>query len=264
MPNALAASEKPVLSMVMPVYNDGAMVLPTIATLALTTRYSMDLIVVYDSEDDSTIPVIKEMQKFFPRIRLIQNEQKRGVINAIKTGFKNATAPYVGIWICYQLDPFGILNQMIEKMGEGYDFVAASRFIYKGRFSRGSVIKRNLSKVANKLLCSLTGVPLTDSTYSMKIYRKEFLDSTPITTKASGRWALSLELSMKALVKGLKCYEVPLEKKNMNLLHGITHFSVKTQLPEYIRWFVYGFRNRKIIKENLKNNEGGELGNAQR
>lgn len=248
--NALAAEEKPILTLVMPVYNDGALVIPTITTLALTTHYPMDLIVVYDSQEDITVPVIKNMLKLFPGIRLIQNEQKRGVVNAIRTGFKNAGTPYVGIWICYQLDPFGVINQMVKKMLEGCDLVAASRFIYKGRFSRGSVIKRELSKLANKLLCSFAGVPLTDATYSMKIYKKEFLDATPITTKISGGWALSLELSLKALVKGLKCCEIPLEKKNMNLLHGISHFSVKTQLPEYIRWFIYGFQNRKKIKKN--------------
>jgi glycosyltransferase involved in cell wall biosynthesis len=255
--NALAVTEKPILSLIMPVYNDGALVIPTIATLAFTIKYPLDLIIVYDSESDSTVPIVKEAQKLFPGIQLIQNEQRRGLVEAVKTGFKNAKAPYVGIWICYQLDPFGVVNQMIEKMLEGYGFVTVSRFIYEGRFSRGSFIKKKLSKLANKLLRYFAGIPLTDATYTMKIYRKEFLDSTPITTDASGRWALSLELSLKALVKGLKCCEIPLERKNMNLLHGISHFSVKRQLSEYIRWFVYGFRNRKIIKENLKNRGSG-------
>jgi len=251
--NALATQEKPALSLIIPVYNDAALVLPTIATLAFTIQYPTDLIIVYDSEDDPTIPIVKKMQELFPSIRLIQNEQRKGVLNAIKTGFKNAQAPYVGIWICYQVDPFGVINRMVEKMSEGYDFVSASRFVYKGRFSRGSVIKRNLSKLANKLLCVFMGIPLTDATSSIKIYKKEFLDATPVTTKTAGGWALSLELSLKALMKGLSFYEIPLEEKNMNLLHGISHFSVKTQLPEYIRWFIYGFRNRKIMAQNLKN-----------
>jgi len=253
--NALASNEKPMLNLIMPVYNDGPLVIPTISTLAFTIKYPTNLIVVYDSEEDSTIPIIKKMQVIFPGIRLIRNEQMKGVLNAIKTGFKNADAPYVGIWICYQVDPFGIINQMMEKMLEGYDFVTTSRFIYKGHFSRGSIIKRELSKIANKLLTIFTGVPLTDATSSIKVYKKNFLDATLIETKMSGGWAVSLELALKALVKGLKYFEIPLEKKNMSLLHGVSHFSVKTQLREYLRWFFYGVSNRKVINRKFRENQ---------
>jgi glycosyltransferase involved in cell wall biosynthesis len=243
-------NKKSVLTLIMPVYDDANIVIPTITTLFFTIRYPFDLIIVYDRDDDKTIPVIQQLQKYFANILMVRNEWKHGVVNAIKTGIKNAKTPYIGVWICYQVDPFGIINEMVSKMEEGFDLIAASRFIYKGRFSRGSFLKRSLSKYANKTLHSIIGIPLTDSTSTIKIFRKDFLDSTPITTKVSGGWSLSLELTLKALVKGLKVFEVPLEKKNLNLMHGITRFQVWTQLPEYLRWLIWGFKNRKIIKRN--------------
>jgi glycosyltransferase involved in cell wall biosynthesis len=236
----------------MPVYDDANIVIPTITTLFFTIKYPFDLIIVYDRDDDKTIAVIQQLQKYFANILMVRNEWRHGVVNAIKTGIKNAKTPYVGVWICYQVDPFGILNEMISKMEEGFDLVAASRFIYKGRFNRGHLLKRSLSKYANKILHSIIDIPLTDSTFSLKIFRKDFLDSTPITTKISGGWSLSLELTLKALVRGARVYEIPLEKKNLNLMHGITRFHVRTQLPEYLRWLIWGFRNRKIIKSHYR------------
>ena len=115
-----------------------------------------------------------------------------------------------------------------------------------------------MSKYANKILNHTIGIPLSDATYSMKMYRKDFLDSVPITTKTSGGWALSLELALKALEKGLKYYEIPLEKKNLSLMHGVTRFNVKTQLPEYLRWFLWGIRHRKTIRNNYMRHEEKE------
>ncbi len=85
--NALAVQGEPLLTLVMPVYNDDAIVIPTISTLAFTIKYPLRLIVVYDSEDDTTLPVLRQLQCFFHNISLVQSEAKHGVVNAIKTGF---------------------------------------------------------------------------------------------------------------------------------------------------------------------------------
>ena len=44
-----------------------------------------------------------------------------------------------------------------------------------------------------------------------------------------------------------------LEKKNINLIHGITRFKVLKQLPDYLHWLYFGWKNRKVIKNNLNN-----------
>jgi len=44
-----------------------------------------------------------------------------------------------------------------------------------------------------------------------------------------------------------------LEKKNINLIHGLTNFRVLKQLPTYCRWVFLGWKNRKLIKSHLNN-----------
>lgn len=243
-----------VLTLIMPIYHEGEAVIPVIATLFWTIHYPFKLIAIYDSEDDPTIVVIKKLQKHFNGIYLVQNEWKRGLVNAIKTGFKNSDTLYVGIWISYQVDPYGILNKMVERLEEGFDLVAATRFTSNTIWSRGNILKRLFSLWGNAILNKVIGMPITDVTTSIKVYKKTLLDNISIETVVNGGWAISSELAIKAAIKGYRLIEVPLEKKNFNLIHGITNFKVLRQLPEYFRWMYLGWKNKKIIKYNVAQN----------
>jgi hypothetical protein len=81
----------------------------------------------------------------------------RGVLNAIKTGFKHADTPYVGIWLAYHLDPFGILNSMIEKLENGCDLVSANRFTVDSKRARGNTVKKLFSSGGNIILNRIIG-----------------------------------------------------------------------------------------------------------
>jgi len=94
-------------------------------------------------------------------------------------------------------------------------------------------------------------MPISDITTSIKVYRKTMLDSIKIETVVDGGWAVNSELAIKAAIKGYRMAEIPLEKKNINLIHGLTNFKVLKQLPTYFRWLFLGWRNRRIIKSHL-------------
>lgn len=244
--------EKKLLTLIMPVYNEGDAVIPVIATLFLSINYPFKLLVVYDSEDDKTIATIKKLQQCFNDIYLIQNEWKQGVVNALKTGFKHADTPYVGIWVSYHLDPFGILNDMVKKLEGGYDLVSANRFTHDAKRGRGNKLKKLLSFWGNAVLYKIIGMPISDVTTSIKVYRKALLDAIKIETVVNGGWAVNAELTIKAAIAGYRLGEVPLEKKNVNLIHGITNFRILKQLPTYFRWLYLGWKNRRLIKANYK------------
>ncbi|MEM3000953.1 MAG: glycosyltransferase family 2 protein [Candidatus Nitrosocaldus sp.] len=241
------------LALIMPVYNEGDAVIPVISTLFLTVRYPFNLIVVYDSHDDPTISSVKKLQTIFKDIYLIKNEFGMGVLNAIKTGLRHADTQYVGIWVSYHVDPFGILNKMVERLEEGFDLVSASRFSYETIKARGGVFKRLLSYTGNSILNKMVGMPITDITTSLKVYRRRLFNDIEIETVVNGGWALSTELAVKSAIKGYRLCEVPLEKRNVNLIHGVTNFRVFRQLSEYFRWLYLGWKNRKVIRLNSQN-----------
>lgn len=239
--------EKPKLTLIMPVYNEGDGVIPVIATLFLTVRVPFKLMVVYDSDEDITRKTVMKLQDQFSAISLVQNEWKQGVLNAIKTGLKQADTPYIGIWTSYHVDPYGVVNDMVDKLDNGYDLVSVTRFADKF-IGRGNPIKKLMSYWGNQLLHNVIGMPLSDITTSLKIYRKSLLEEITIETYAG--WAVSAELTIKAAIKGKRLTEIPLETKNVNLIHGVTNFVVIKQAGEYFRWLYLGFKERKTIKKH--------------
>jgi glycosyltransferase involved in cell wall biosynthesis len=250
MSNENSIKDDKILSLILPVYNEGEAVIPVISTLFLTVNYPFKLYVVYDSPEDETISTIVKLQKTFKDVHLVQNSWKRGVLNALKTGIMHADTKYVGIWVSYHVDPFGILNKMIDKLENGYDLVSANRFTVDSR-ARGNPIKKLFSYGGNLTLNKIIGMPISDVTTSIKVYKKNLLEEFTIETEVNSGWAMSMELAIKAAIKGYRLVDIPLEKKNINLIHGITRFKVLKQLPEYLHWLYFGWKNRKEIKKNL-------------
>jgi glycosyltransferase involved in cell wall biosynthesis len=246
----IEVENKPCFSLIMPILNEGNRIIPTIATLGLTINYPFELIIIYDKDTDITLPVIRELKKQFNFIRLKQNEDKR-VIGAIKTGFENATTEIVGIWLPYHVDPFGLINQMYEKIiNENCVLVSGNRFNKIKRISRGNPLKKILSRAGNYFLNRLIGIPLGDITTSIKLYQLDFIKNTPIETEISGGWSLNTELAVKAAIKGVKLGEIEFLPENTNIINGVSNFKVFKQLDYYLKWLFLGYQNRKLIKKN--------------
>src|SRR5512140_482227 len=94
-PELAASDNPPKLTIVMPVWNEGERVVPTIRALAAAVRTPFELLVVHDMPDDTTVPVVERLSAEVPGLRAHRNELGRGVLNAMKAGMAVARAPYV-------------------------------------------------------------------------------------------------------------------------------------------------------------------------
>src|SRR5438067_1371836 len=79
----------PRLSVVCPVYNEGANIGNLLLRLEVEIEIPIELIVVYDMNEDDTLPVLAQRNPRFP-VRTVKNQFGRGALNAIKTGFQEA------------------------------------------------------------------------------------------------------------------------------------------------------------------------------
>src|SRR3954466_6352355 len=123
----------PELSIVLPVYNEGEAVEPVLRALHAGVATSHELVVVYDFDGDTTVPVIARLAPEIPGLRALRNDLGRGVLNAMKAGIAGTTAPYVLISMADGSDDPAAVDRMLALARAGADVVSASRYMKGGR-----------------------------------------------------------------------------------------------------------------------------------
>ena len=132
----------PGLAIVLPVYNEGEAVEPVLRALAAGVTTAHELVVVYDFDADTTVPVVARLATEIPGLRGLRNDLGRGVLNAMKAGIAGTSAPYVLISMADGSDEPRIVDAMVELARDGADVVAAVAYMRGGRQVGGPRLKR--------------------------------------------------------------------------------------------------------------------------
>jgi len=210
------------------VYNEGENIEAVLRRFikAVKTR-PLEILVVYDFDGDTTVPVVQRLQPEIPEVRLVRNTLGRGVLNAIRTGFTAATGDHVLVMMADGSDDPDDVDPMIDKARSGADLVAAARYARGGRQLGGPLLKRLMSRTAGLSLHWLGGVPTHDSTSNFKLYSRRLLDAVRIESSAG--FELALELTVKAHALGLPIAEVPTTWRDRTA--GESRFRLTKWLP---------------------------------
>ncbi len=230
----------PELAIVLPVYNEGEAVEPVLRALSAGVRTGNELVVVYDFDGDTTVPVIERLRAELPNLRGLRNDLGRGVLNAMKAGIAGTDAPYVLISMADGSDEPSVVDPMVALARAGADVVAASRYMRGGGQIGGPPVKRLMSRVAGLTLHWFAGVPTHDPTNNFKLYSRRFLDATTIESTAG--FELALELTVKATVAGRRVAEVPTTWRDRT--SGQSNFKLRKWLPNYLHWYRVAFGAR--------------------
>jgi dolichol-phosphate mannosyltransferase len=226
---------------VVPVYNEGENIERVLRAFmsAVATR-PLEILVVYDFDEDTTVPVVRRLQAELPEVRLVRNQRGRGVLNAIQAGFTSAGAPLVLVMMADGSDEPRDVDAMVAQAQRGADVVAAARYMRGGHQVGGPLLKRVMSRTAGLSLHWLGGVPTHDPTNNFKLYSRRLLDAVTIESKAG--FELALELTVKAYALGMRIAEVPTTWRDRTA--GQSRFQVRKWLPHYLHWYGYGMRTR--------------------
>lgn len=228
------------LSLVIPVYNEPDNIGPTLRAIVDNVRTPAEILVVYDFDEDTTVPVVRALMPEIPQIRLLRNDLGRGVLNAMKAGIAGATGRYVVVSMADGSDDVACIDAMVALARDGADLVAASRYVRGGRQIGGPWLKRMMSRAAGLSLHWLGGVPIHDATNNFKLYSRAFLDSVRI--ESTGGFELAIELTVKATLDRRRLAEVPATWRDRTA--GESRFRLRAWLPLYLRWYGHLFRGR--------------------
>lgn len=237
----MISAAKPALSILIPVYNEANGISPVIRVLEALMVVSHEIVVIYDFDEDSTVPVVRELQKTYPSVRLLKNSG-RGVVSALKTGFAGTDSEMVCIYFGDDIGPTIDVNQLLQKMEEGYDVVSATRYRLGGKRYGGRIVPKLLSITANRFFQMATGFPLSDLTTALKLFRRPVLDRIKVETDESGGWSMIMEITVKAYLEGFRLAEVPIVSVD-RIYGGASRFRVAAWMPTYLRWFILGIKD---------------------
>lgn len=192
---------KPVLSIIIPVYNEKA----TIAE-AISRVFSLDItkevIVVDDCSTDGTTEIIKQMQNKFS-FTFLHNEVNRGKGYSVKIGAQAANGEYMIVEDSdLELNHQNIPDLLHFLQTEKLDMVNGDRDIYNS--TNVNKISKVAKFVTKSLLFLLYGQSIEDLLSSYKLCRLESFLSLKLNSE---RFGLETEWIIKALKKGWKIKE---------------------------------------------------------
>lgn len=107
--------------------------LDAMAALRETQIPDLCMVVVDDGSRDATPQIVREQSTSRPWLSLAQHERNMGLAQAIRTGFETALERASEADIVVTLDadntqPPDTIPSMLDKLGQGYDVVVASRY----------------------------------------------------------------------------------------------------------------------------------------
>ncbi|KKQ01653.1 MAG: hypothetical protein US11_C0005G0009 [Candidatus Roizmanbacteria bacterium GW2011_GWA2_36_23] len=230
------------LSIIIPVYFEEKNIIKVIERIRRAVKTPYTIFIVYDTEKDPTCKSVRNYQKAKTKhnIILLKNStgNGKGVMNAIKTGFKNAKGEAVVITMADLCDDVAQIDKMFSLVQKGYDIICASRYMKGGRKIGGPLFKSFLSRMAGLTLHYFYKVPTHDSTNAFKMYRRKIFKKIKIAS--TGGFEYSLEIILKAYRLGYSITEIPTVWKDREA--GKSNFKLLGWLPNYIRSYLYVFR----------------------
>lgn len=223
------------IQVIIPVYNEGENILQTLEEIRSKISVPKQILVVYDFEEDNTLPVLRGYMKEngSASLSLIKNKYGKGVLNAIRTGFEASREEVVLVVMADNSDDLVVADAMFAKIKEGFDIVCASRYMKGGKQIGGPKIKGFLSRMAGLSLYYLFGFPVHDVSNSFKMYRKKVIDGIQLESK--GGFEIGMEILVKAFSSGYKITEIPSVWKERTA--GKSRFKILKWLPGYLHWY---------------------------
>jgi glycosyltransferase involved in cell wall biosynthesis len=172
----MTPGDAPEISVVVPVFNEEANVAPlcrAVRDALAGSGLAHELVLVDDGSTDRTRERLLDEQRHDSRVRPHLLARNSGQTLAMAAGFAHARGRIiVSMDGDLQNDARDIL-MLVRRIDEGYDVVCGWR-----RDRQDAWLSRTLpSKIANRLIAWMTGVPIHDNGCSLKAYRAEVIRS---------------------------------------------------------------------------------------
>ena len=233
------------VSVVIPARNEGENIRPVLDRLFEQVTLPLEVLVVVDSADDTTVPVVADYARTEARVRYLLNTYGSGPANAIRFGVNASAAPVAVVTMADGCDDVRQIDDLARLVERGVVVAAASRYMPGGQQVGGPYLKGWLSRTAGRSLRILAHTGTRDATNSFKAYSTEFVRQVGIDSRAG--FEIGIELTAKAKRMGQPVAEIPTIWLDRQA--GMSNFKLAQWIPEYLRWYRFSFGARLTAEE---------------
>jgi len=227
-------------TIIIPAYREGSNIIRIINDLTRLYGSSINVLVVVDFEDDSTIEEFTRISNKPDTYEIVVQKYGPGPANAIRFGLDRAKTECIVVMMADGSDDPRAIGELSNLVSRGVAVACASRYMSGGQQIGGPRFKKFLSKTAGRILHFSAGVGTHDPTNSFKAYSRNLLQQVKL--ESSSGFEIGIELVSKAHRLRLPIAEIPTIW--LDRTSGSSRFLVAKWAPKYIPWFINCFAPR--------------------
>jgi glycosyltransferase involved in cell wall biosynthesis len=204
--------DKPFVSVVVPAYNEGAIVQHNLSTLchymeSLEGEYRWEIILVNDGSTDGTGELAEAFARTRSHVRVLHHPTNFGLGQAFKSAFNQCRGDYI---VTLDLDlsyaPDHIRALLTKIRATRAKIVVASPYMEGGQISNVPRLRRILSVWANRFLSATSKSSLSTLTGMVRAYDARFLRTLDLRSTSM---EINPETIYKAMMLRGRIEEVP-------------------------------------------------------
>lgn len=202
--------DKPLLSIVIPAYNEEVRIVPAIGVIASYVSdlgFPWELIIADDGSKDNTIRVVEELG--FANLRVLRAPKNEGKGGAVRRGMLAARGRYILFADADNSTPIEEINKLLEKVSQaGYDMAIGSRAVFGAVEANKSLLRQWMSDGLRWLVRVVFHIGVRDTQCGFKIFTYATAQRLYRAQTITG-FSFDLEILYLANKLRLKIAEVP-------------------------------------------------------
>lgn len=239
---------------IIPTYNEKENI-ENIIRCVFSLSPAFDVLIIEDNSPDGTAQIVKELQKEFSSLHIIERQGKLGLGTAYITGFQWALTN--GYNYIFEMDadfshnPHDLLR-LYKVCREGADMSVGSRYVTGVNVVNWPMSRVLLSYFASKYVKIITGMKVHDATAGFVCYTRKVLESIDLDRIRFKGYAFQIEMKFTTYTLKFRIEEVPIIFTDRTLgtskmSKGIIKEAIFGVLTMKIRALMGKIKGKKVI-----------------
>ena len=234
------------VAVLIPTYNE-AENLPGVVERVRSVTPEVDVVVLDDNSPDGTGEIADRLAAADEQVHVLHRPGKAGLGAAYLDGFQWAIDR--GYDAVVEMDADGShqpehLPAMLAAAADA-DLVIGSRWVRGGAIENWALHRKALSVGGNVYTKVLLGMPVHDATAGYRVYRTAALQEIGLADVASQGYCFQVDLTWRAVRKGLTVVEVPITFVEREIGHSKMSRDIMTESLRRITTWGVGHRVRQ-------------------